>query len=280
MTVRVWEAILGALGVIVASVFLFSNVWGLGVAMVSADLLWLLTRVEIVEKPSRPGRYATLRGRLGVLRLVCVLFIYVAVIYGLFIVHQDVSSRTRVALIADLGLAGLAFMLFGELQRGGDDTLKWLVGARAERKVGELLRQFSDRGWLVLHGCKKDRGGDLDHVVCGPNGAYVIETKSYGFRRRDVGQAAVNAWWLRERLSVPWVTGVLCVAGDRPPERRDKVWVVSHDDLVPWLEQQRNQPVNPQHARQSLLPSPAELGWPRSSYATAAAKVVKSSAGS
>jgi len=155
-----------------------------------------------------------------------------------------------------LALVGFAFMLGGEFQRGSDDVRKWFVGACAERKVGRALNQFADRGWLVLHGYKKDRGGDIDHILCGPNGGYVIETKSYGFRRWDIGQTTLNAWWLREKLAVPWVTGVLCVEGDHPAERRDKIWVVGQDSLIPWLESQRNQPVDAQRARAVLFAEP------------------------
>lgn len=256
MRVKRWELALSLVGLAFASIFVFSNVWGLGVALVCVDVLWLLTRLEIVEKQGGPGRYATLRGRLGAVRLFFIFVIYAAVIYGLYIVHHDISGKTRVALIADFGLAGFAFMLLGELQRSGDDTLNWLFGARAERKVGLPLNLFADRGWLVMHGYKKDRGGDIDHILCGPNGAYVVETKSYGFRGRDIRQAALNAWWLRQKLGVPWVTGVLCVDDDRPPEQRDRVWVVSHHDLVSWLEAQRNQPVDPGQARAKLLAPP------------------------
>lgn len=69
-------------------------------------------------------------------------------------------------------------------------------------------------------------------------------------------QTALNAWSLHQKLGVlggPWVTGVLCVDEDRLPEQRDPIWVVSHRDLIPWLEAQRNQPVDPEQARAALL---------------------------
>jgi len=251
--VKPWEVGVACIALAVALVFVFSNVWGLGIALVSADALWLLTRVEIHERHAQPGRYATLRGRLGVTRLALILVIYAAVFYALYIVRNDLSPNARVAVIANLALAGFAFMLLGELKRSGDDTLNWLNGARAERRVGQGLTQFADRGWLVLHGYKKDWGGDIDHVLCGPTGAYIVETKSYGYRSRDIRQTAVNAWGLRQKLGVPWVTGVLCVDEDRPPEQKGRIWVVSHRDLIPWLGTQRNQPVDLEIARAALL---------------------------
>jgi len=49
------------------------------------------------------------------------------------------------------------------------------------------------------------------------------------------------------------VTGVLCVDENRSPEKKDNVWVVSHAQLVDWLQQQRNVPVDPDQARARLL---------------------------
>jgi hypothetical protein len=251
-----WELALSLVGLAFAGIFLFSNLWGLGLAFVGADALWLLTRVEIVETQGGPGRYPALQGRLGLARLFFIFVVYMAVVSGLYIVHHDLDSNARVAWIANFALFGFAFMLVAEFRRSADDTDRWIFGADAEKKVGLPLEQFADRGWLVLHGYKKDAGGDIDHVVCGPNGAYIIETKSYGFRRRDLRQTAGNAWWLHEKLEglgVRWVTGVLCVDEDRPPQQEDRIWVVSHRDLVAWLEAQRNQPVDPEQARALLL---------------------------
>lgn len=253
MKVRRCEVATSLLGLALAVPFVFSNIWGLGVALVSADALWFLTRIKVVDRPGVAGRYATLRGRLAAVRLIFIGVVYAAVIYGLVIVRHDLSPRARVAFVADFAMAGLGFMLLGELKRGGDDTLNWIFGACAERKVGASLAFFAHRGYLVLHGYPKDWGGDIDHIVCGRTGAYIIETKSYGFRTRDLRQTALNAWSLRERLRATWVTGVLCVAEDREAELKGKVWVVGHAQFVPWLADQQNQPVDPESARRVLL---------------------------
>jgi len=49
------------------------------------------------------------------------------------------------------------------------------------------------------------------------------------------------------------VTGVLCVDEERRSEEKDKVWVVSHTELVDWLKRQRNVPDDPDQARARLL---------------------------
>jgi hypothetical protein len=253
MKLKVWEVAVGALGALFACIFVFSNVAGVGVGLLCADILWLLTRVEIVEKPGRAGRYASLRGRLGLLKVVLIAGIYVAVIYGIVIVDHD-AKKTRVGIVASFALAGLAFLLLGELHRGGNDAINWLVGARAERRIGKSLDRLVDKGWFVLHGYKREWGGDIDHVAIGPNGAFMVETKSYAFRRSDLRRAAWNAAWLKEKLEIRWVTGVLCVNEDRPPMLEGAIWVMGHDELLPWLEKQRDTPVDPDRARDVLLP--------------------------
>jgi len=248
-----WEITLACIGGAFAGIFLLSNASGVGFGLLAAVLLWVITRIEILENWDEPGHYTAARGRLAVLKLVLLFGIYGTAFYGLLVIQHDFGSKARATVIASFAIAGLCFMLAAELWRSGDATLNWFVGSRAERAIGAKLETFKQQGWLVLHGYKKDRGGDIDHIVCGPRGAYVIETKSYGYLGGDAGQTAINAWWLREKLSVQWVTGILCVNEERQPEKKGKIWVVSHGDLVDWLSRQRNTPVDPEYARANLL---------------------------
>jgi hypothetical protein len=250
---RPWEIFAGCLGVAFAAIFIFSNTSGLGFALLAADALWILTRIEIVERHDQPGRYTTLRGRLGIVKLVLLMAIYATAIWGLLMIRHDLGAKSRAGAIADFAIAGLCFMLLGELSRSGNATLKWFTGARAERVNGTSLDNFKERGWLVLHGYKRDRGGDIDHIVCGPAGAYAIETKSYGFRSGDIRQTAINAWWLREKLGVRWVTGILCVDEDRRPELKGRIWVVGRDHLLAFIEEQRNAGIDPALAKERLV---------------------------
>jgi len=251
------DAAVAAVGVLFSLTFMLSNVSELGYALLSADVLWMLTRVEIQERHDRPGYYTTLRGRIGVARLLLLGVIYGASVYALFVIKNDIGPKARATVLADFGIAGLCFMLLGEFKRSGDDAANWLVGGRAERRIGEKLDSFKDRGWLVLHGYKREWGGDVDHILCGPRGAFIVETKSYRFRRRDLRQAAYNAWWLREKLGVRWVTGVLCVDEQGPPRREGRIWVVGHEQLIRWLETQNDAPIDPVYARNRLLAADA-----------------------
>lgn len=253
MRLKAWEVAVAVAAAGFATFFLFSNVSGLGFGFLAADVLWVTTRIEILENHEVPGHYTTLRGKLGILKLGLLLGLNGAAIYGIVLIEHDVGARARATFVADFAIIGLCFMLLTELKRSGDAAMRWFVGGRAEREVGESLAVFKNRGWLLLHGYKRGRG-DIDHVLCGPRGSYAIETKSYGYRPSDVGQVARNAAWLRDQLQAKWVTGVLCVDDDRPPWRKDQIWVVSHDDLVGWLDGYRDVPMDPEDARARLLP--------------------------
>ena len=248
---RPWELAISFASLVLSLLFAAAGAVEVAVAVGCAALIWLVTRTRIIDDPHRPGLHTRRRGQLGLVRLGLTLCIYAAVGVAAFSLRGEPQNRP--VTIAVFALAGLAFLLVRELQSAGDDALNWLIGSRAERHVGAQLEMLRDQGWLVLHGYKRDARRDVDHIVCGPTGAYAIETKSGRFRKRDTHQASGNAAWLKEFLGVRWATGVLCVAEELPPRKDGKAWVMGPSHLVPWLESQRNFPVNPEAARKALL---------------------------
>jgi hypothetical protein len=251
---RSWEVGVALIGAAFALIFLASNTWGVGIGLLCADALWLLTRVRIVELPGRPGRYATLRGRLGLVKLILLLGVYAAVIYGIVIVQAD-GPNLRIGVVASFALVGLAFMLLNEATRSGKETTDWLIGGLTERRVGEALDALAAKGWVIVHGYKRPIGGDIDHALAGPGGVFVVETKSHSYRRRDLSQVAWNAAWLKEQLGVHWVTAVLCVRSDEPPRCvDDKFWIVGHRDIVAFVESQHGPTIDPHRLRELLVP--------------------------
>ncbi len=100
----------------------------------------------------------------------------------------------------------------------------WMQGAEGERRVGVHLNSLSD-DYVVFHDFRPtDSEGQLqpwnvDHIVVGPTGVFVIETKMYSRARvlpaekehataRNVRQVARNALELKDRL-VLWSGGAL-----------------------------------------------------------------------
>jgi len=64
----------------------------------------------------------------------------------------------------------------------GDKDLAWYKGAKGELLVGQLLEKLP-QGWRVLHSLPIGHAADLDHVVIGPSGVFVINTKHHAGKR-------------------------------------------------------------------------------------------------
>lgn len=52
----------------------------------------------------------------------------------------------------------------------------WRRGAEGERRTAKALRRLARRGWTVVHDLP-GRYGNRDHVVVGPPGVFLLETK-------------------------------------------------------------------------------------------------------
>jgi hypothetical protein len=73
--------------------------------------------------------------------------------------------------------AGLAWRL---RFRPSAATLAWRRGATGERRTARLLGSLERRGWAVLHDLAiPGSPANIDHLVIGPGGVVVIDTKQY-----------------------------------------------------------------------------------------------------
>jgi Nuclease-related domain len=124
-----------------------------------------------------------------------------------------------------------------------DRHVRLRSGTRAEVAVGETLEHLRRDGWIVMHDIERKSEANLDHIVSGPNGVYLIETKDRRYEERHLARVKGQAMWLHEQLGV-WVTPVICIRSRRGrPFRTKRVWVVPLNELVNWLHAQRNTPV-------------------------------------
>jgi hypothetical protein len=79
-------------------------------------------------------------------------------------------------------LGGLAAMAvgWGLRFRPSPDASAWQRGAAGERRTARLLDPLARQGWAVLHDlavpCSQ---ANLDHLVIGPGGVFVIDSKQY-----------------------------------------------------------------------------------------------------
>jgi hypothetical protein len=60
------------------------------------------------------------------------------------------------------------------------DAIAWRRGAARERRTARLLSPLERHGWVVLHDLPVPGGrANLDHLVIGPGGVFVIDSKQY-----------------------------------------------------------------------------------------------------
>ncbi len=109
----------------------------------------------------------------------------------------------------------------------------WRMGAEGEERVGDLLAELEAEGARVLHDRRRPGGRDnIDHIVIGPFGVVVVESKHYAGsvavkgneldlkgRRQTafVGQVERQIASVREALGTDQVTGIICVVGGEFP---------------------------------------------------------------
>jgi hypothetical protein len=67
------------------------------------------------------------------------------------------------------------------------DTIAWRRGAEGERRTARLLGPLERQGWAVLHDLAVPGSrANLDHLIIGPGGVFVIDSKNYrGHLRLD-----------------------------------------------------------------------------------------------
>lgn len=141
---------------------------------------------------------------------------------------------------------------------------KWRRGWHGERNTAKALRPLERRGWTVVHGLL-GRRGDRDHVVAGPAGVFLLETKNLSGRisiedgaltvrhgddpldswvkpnfAKAVRGAAFGLQRELARFGVRWVTPVVVLWGDFPDRlvEADGVIYVEGRGVQRWLEEQ------------------------------------------
>jgi hypothetical protein len=176
-------------------------------------------------------------------------------------------TLTEVLAAVLLVVGGIAVALSAEFDVMPNWVDNWKAGADGELATARQLAALPP-GWVAAHDLTRIPGvkGNVDHVVAGPAGVFVVETKNWAghsvsidngrvrrFRELTadrpsdemgaVGQAKNNARHLYEAMRAAtgdrvFVTPVLALwADDVPaPTRVNGVWVVPGPDLAPWLQ--------------------------------------------
>jgi Nuclease-related domain len=174
-----------------------------------------------------------------------------------------------------LGVLAAMATAWGLRFKPSPDAVAWRQGAAGERRTARLLAPLERHGWAILHDLALPGSrANLDHLVIGPGGVFVIDSKQY--RGRLQLDAAGKLWHGRYPLAptlgavsweadqaaqvlpdpgvavvpivavhgaqVPWGTvvtdGVPVVAAQRLPSMLRAVPAVLGPERVAWLADQ------------------------------------------
>jgi hypothetical protein len=136
-------------------------------------------------------------------------------------------------------------------------SLTWAWGAIGERQTEEILHQL-DSAWHVEHDIARPHGGNWDHIVVGPSGVFLLDSKNLSrqafadtdglrsgrtcFRGAGFRAAAsdLSATLAEATGSKPWVQPVVVIWGTFPQQhvQSEGVAYVNGDRVVPWLREQ------------------------------------------
>jgi len=126
-----------------------------------------------------------------------------------------------------------------------DEHLRLEAGTHAEEAVARTLNELRHDGWHVSHDVEQPGEGNIDHLVAGPNGLFLVETKLRGFHSWQLVKAKRQAAKFKRYAGV-WVTPVLCLyERDGGPWTQNGVAIVPHAHLLAWLRRQRRAPASP-----------------------------------
>jgi hypothetical protein len=91
-----------------------------------------------------------------------------------FILLTGILGLLQLSLLALLVITGLIISRYGWSKRR-----IWSRGAKGEKIVAKKLKKLPKKYTAIRDVKIPNLGGDIDHVVVGPTGIYVIETKNY-----------------------------------------------------------------------------------------------------
>ena len=150
------------------------------------------------------------------------------------------SHHPRLAIAASALSLVFALVVWRRLDRKTREAVNWLRGARAEEAIGELLNELRSEGFIVMHDVEQVYEGNIDHIVSGPTGVFMIESKARRYNDDAPRKARRQAKKLSIELDAKWVGPVICLnTRDRKPFQHEGVWIVPKQHLLDWIRAQR-----------------------------------------
>ena len=169
--------------------------------------------------------------------LVAAVLLFVGSCIGLIL---KLSHHPRLAVAVSAVFLVLALVVWRRLDRKTREAVNWLRGARAEEAIGELLNQLRSECFIVMHDVEQAYEGNIDHIVSGPTGVFMIESKARRYNDDAPRKARRQAKKLSIELDSKWVGPVICLnKRDRKPFPHEGVWIVPKQHLLDCIRAQR-----------------------------------------
>jgi hypothetical protein len=113
-----------------------------------------------------------------------------------------------------------------------DHVVRWRKGADGERHTARVLEELAGEGWQSVHDLEKSRGGNTDHLLVGPPGVFLLETKNLSGQIAVSGGMLVRSWpeepgrlWPEYRLARAVRRDAARVADEVARTSGERVWV-------------------------------------------------------
>ncbi|MCP5525069.1 MAG: NERD domain-containing protein [Verrucomicrobiales bacterium] len=122
------------------------------------------------------------------------------------LVHARGGPQVLSVMIAGLGVLFWALWAVLKAASAVADMRACRLGLRGEQAVAEMLSRESLRkaGYRAFHDVPGDGKWNIDHVVAGPSGVYVLETKTRSLRRATRDQPENEVQFDGRTLRFPW----------------------------------------------------------------------------
>jgi hypothetical protein len=186
----------------------------------------------------RPGAWATARAD----RLVRRVWIFIGLLAGLAVMSVALLRWNPAPVVISVLIICLALILRSLANRAADRAIPWVKGARAETSVGKELNELRREGFTVMHDIEQGGEGNIDHLVSGPTGVFLVETKLRRYIPSDLVKVKRQAVRLHAELGT-WITPVICLhQREMRPFKTEGVWVVPRSEICSWTRGQRNTP--------------------------------------
>lgn len=183
-------------------------------------------------------------------------------------------------------LFGCVFSLFFFARMSPPGWIEnWQVGAWGEESTAKALRVLEDDGWVVMHDLDAAGRGNVDHIVVGPGGVYLLDSKnlfgsvtvdrrgvtvsrlddpSLSYRHRgsrhllDLARETHHRVLSSSQIKT-WVTPVMVLWSEFPQRVVEGRCVYVHgDEMVAWL---RSRPAKLSPARVRVVAEAVRAGW-------------------